>query len=151
MVLVGLPDPGNPSSISSDQLQSWEQENIIEWWGWQENMPVAYSRLHVLAFPTNYAEGVPTVLLEAAASERALIASDTPACREVVEDGVNGYLIPPEDSAALAEKILFLASNESEYHRLRQNAHQKVIQDLSAETVNHKTLELYQELLGPSL
>ena len=69
----------------------------------------------------------------------------------MVEDSVNGYLVPPEDSTALAEKILLLASNESEYHRLRQNAHQKVVQDLSDETVNHKTLELYQELLGISL
>ena len=83
--MVGTSDPGNPDSISDQQLNRWHDEGIIDWWGWQADMPGVYAKLHTLAFPTRYAEGVPTVLLEAGASKRALIASDTPPCQEVIE------------------------------------------------------------------
>jgi glycosyltransferase involved in cell wall biosynthesis len=147
MVLIGAPDPGNPGSIPIEQLQSWVKNDIIEWLDWQKNMPAVYANLHVLAYPTSYAEGVPTVLLEAGASARALIASDTPGCREVIEDGISGYLIPENNAEVLAEKILTLSQNEKEFHRIRKNAYVKISLEFSKELVNEETLLVYQELL----
>lgn len=148
MLLIGAPDPGNPGSISVEQLKSWVSDDIIEWIEWRKHMPEVYAGLHVLAYPTSYAEGVPTVLLEAGASARALIASDTPGCREVIEDGISGYLIPENDAKTLAEKILSLSQSEKDYHRIRKYAYEKIIRNFSKELVNDQTFVVYQELLG---
>lgn len=147
MVLIGMPDPGNPKSISTEQMETWDAQKVVEWWKWQSDMPQTYGKLHALAFPTNYGEGVPTVLLEAAACERALIASDSPGCREVIDHGVDGLLVPAEDHQGLAEQIRYLSEHEDEYHRIRKNAYQKVHQSFTSEYITQRTLKVYDYLL----
>lgn len=147
LVLIGLPDPGNPESIPEETVRQWVEEGLVEWWGWQADMPSAYARMHALAFPTGYAEGVPTVLLEAGASERALIASDTPGCREVITDGENGHLVPPADPTALAARIRHLAESPDEYHRLRRAARKTVAEHFSHQLVSAQTINVYAQLI----
>ena len=146
MILIGSPDPGNPESIPENKIREWVTEGLIEWWGFQDNMPEVYSQIHVLAFPTHYAEGVPTVLIEAAASERALIASKTPGCQEVIEDEVNGLLISPNNPTELTEKIIFLAEHHDQYHKIRKNARQKIEEHFTYQKVNAATIEVYHDL-----
>lgn len=147
MILIGSPDPGNPESISENKIREWIKEGLIEWWGFQDNMSEVYSQIHVLAYPTHYAEGIPTVLLEAAASERALIASKTPGCQEVIEDEVNGLLISPNNPSELAEKIIFLAEHHNQYHKIRKKARQKIFEHFTSQQVNAATIEAYRDLL----
>jgi glycosyltransferase involved in cell wall biosynthesis len=147
LVLIGLPDPGNPESVPAETVRQWAAEGLVEWWGWQADMPAAYARLHALAFPTSYAEGVPTVLLEAGASERALIASDAPGCREVIADGENGCLVPPADPPALAERIAYLAAHPEDYHRLRRAARKTVAEHFSEKLVIQETIDVYTQLI----
>jgi glycosyltransferase involved in cell wall biosynthesis len=66
-------------------LTQWQEEGVIEWWGWRSDMPSVYQQCHVVALPTAYGEGVPTALLEAAACGKPLVASDIPGCRAVVQ------------------------------------------------------------------
>ena len=94
--LVGRPDPGNPSSIPEEDIREWVEKGLITWDGWQDDVKEVYDSSHLIVLPSYY-EGVPTVLLEAAACGRAIVASDIPGCRTVVDDGVNGLIVPAHD------------------------------------------------------
>jgi glycosyltransferase involved in cell wall biosynthesis len=146
-VLVGEPDPGNPRSIPVEQLRSWADEGAVEWWGRQDDMPRVFAEANLVVLPTYYREGVPRVLLEAASSGRALVATDMPGCREVVRDGVNGLLVPPRDAAGLSDALAVLlcdAELRAEYGR----AGRAIVEaEFSERSVIDRMLDLHQELL----
>jgi glycosyltransferase involved in cell wall biosynthesis len=102
--LAGRSDPGNPAFIPQAQVEAWTREGVIEWWGWIEDMPKAMARTSIVCLPS-YREGLPTVLIEAAACGRPVVASDVPGCRLAVQDGVSGLLVRERDAAALAEGL----------------------------------------------
>jgi len=120
IVLVGEPDPGNPGSIDEDVLKGWQDEGVIEWWGWRSDMPAVYQTCHIVTLPTKYGEGVPTSLIEGAACGKPLVASTIPGCQSIVHPGVNGLLVPPDDPELLAESRSPLGSSS-----LIQNAVKK--------------------------
>jgi len=150
VVLVGAPDPGNPASISEAQLLAWAQEGIIEWWGWQSDMNAIYQKAHIVTLPTMYGEGVPTVLLEAAACGRPLVATDIPGCRAIVQDSVNGLLIAPGDPLELAQALGKLLADPSLRGRMGAASRQIVLKEFTVERVNQSTQAVY-ETLGLSL
>jgi glycosyltransferase involved in cell wall biosynthesis len=104
LVLVGKPDSGNPSAVPLDRLQRWHDQGEVEWWGHREDMPAVLARAHVCCLPS-YREGLPTILIEAAAAGLPLVATDVPGCREVVHPGINGLLVPVRDATALANAL----------------------------------------------
>lgn len=148
MVLIGEPDHGNVTSVSVEELQEWNRIENVEWWGWIENMQEAYSKIHALAQPTSYGEGVPTTLVEAAAVKRAVIASDWPGCHEIIIDDETGLLIPPKDPAALAAAVKRLIADPVDFDRLRNNVHALAVSKFSTADVNAKTLEVYEQVLS---
>ena len=148
VVLVGTPDPGNPATIDESILTQWNQEGVIEWWGWHADMPSMYNQSHVVALPTAYGEGVPTVLLEAAACAKPLVASDIPGCRDVIQEGVNGILVPPNDSQALADALEHLVRNPQLRSRMGAAGRQLVLEKFTYEQINTATLEVYQHVLN---
>ncbi len=106
-----------------------------------------YSQIHLLAYPTSYGEGVPTILAEAGLSKRGVIASDWPGCREIITDQVTGLLVPPNDPAALADAIQFIANAPDEYDRMRAALYELSSEQFSTRHVNSQTLSIYNELL----
>jgi glycosyltransferase involved in cell wall biosynthesis len=147
VALVGAPDPGNPASISEEQLQAWAAEGLIEWWGWQADMNAVYQRSHIVTLPTMYGEGVPTALLEGAACGRPLVATDMPGCRDIVLDQFNGLIVPPNDPVALADALGKLLADPALRGRMGSAGRQLVLQKFTVSYVNHSTLSVYQELL----
>jgi len=104
-VLAGEPDLGNPSAVGMDQIEAWSREGAVEWWGQQEDMPEVLRQASIVVLPTVYGEGVPKILLEAAAAGRPIVATDVRGCREIVRPDVNGLLVPPGDVASLVQAI----------------------------------------------
>lgn len=147
-VLVGAPDFEDKSAVPVSQLEAWAEEGIIEWWGYRENMPEVLAQASIILFPGTYREGVPKVLLEAAASARPIIATDMPGCREIVRNGTNGLLIPPEDHVALIEAVQKLLNSPDLRSQLGHAGRKIAVQEFSVGIVVEKTLQLYQELLG---
>ena len=96
----------------------------------------------------SYREGLPKVLLEAASCGRAIIATDVPGCREIVDDGENGLLVPLKDSIALASAIKELINDSEKRKRMGINGRRLVENEFSEETVVFQTLKVYQELLA---
>src|SRR6266498_5200683 len=102
--LAGRTDPGNPASILEGQIDSWKQSGLVEWWGWQDDMPSALARADIFCLPS-YREGVPNALLEACACGLPIVTTDTPGCRDVVTHGENGLLVPVKNAQAIAEAL----------------------------------------------
>ncbi|MBZ0266295.1 glycosyltransferase family 4 protein [bacterium] len=148
MVLVGSPDMENPMGIPEGTLSQWAEQGIVEWWGFQENMADVLRKSHVVCLPTTYREGVPKILIEAAASGRAIVATDMPGCRDIVKDGENGTLTPPSNPEKLAEAIENLVSYKSLRKRMGKNGRTLVEKEFTVERVNESTLNLYQTLLS---
>ena len=103
-VLLGGIDP-NPGSLGQLEVKAWVAEGLVEWPGHVAVKPwLAQTSVYVL--PSYYREGVPRSTQEAMAMGRAVITTDSPGCRETVQEGVNGFLVPVRDVSALANAML---------------------------------------------
>lgn len=148
-VLVGRCDEDNPAAIERHQLQQWVHKGVIEWWEHRDDMPVVLASATVVTLPS-YREGLPKVLLEAAACGKPMVAADVPGCREVVRHHVNGLLVPPKNPAALAEAIGFMLDHPAQRAAMGVAAREMVVQEYSVPKVAGQMLGLYRELLGHS-
>jgi glycosyltransferase involved in cell wall biosynthesis len=146
-VLVGEPDVGNPWCIARDALAAWHRGGVVEWWGRRDDMPDVLRQSYMFCLPSYYGEGVPKVLLEAAACGRPLVATDIPGCREIVRPGANGILIPVRDCGALADAIHSLLRDRARAEAMGQRSREIAEGEFSVELVVEQTLELYEELL----
>jgi glycosyltransferase involved in cell wall biosynthesis len=144
-VVAGAPDPGNPSSLSPSELEAWGREGLIEWIGHVDGIErwIASSTLVVLP---SYREGVPRILLEAAAMGKPIVCTDVPGCREVVEDGRNGLRVRPRDAKALAAAIDALLRNPELRKTMGEAGRSKVLREFSEDQVLGSTLGVYREL-----
>jgi glycosyltransferase involved in cell wall biosynthesis len=145
--LVGKSDPLNPNAVPENQLNAWDENGPVEWWGFQEDMPSVFANTHVVCLPSYYREGVPKVLIEAAACERPIVTTDMPGCREIVHDGENGLLVPPKDAAALAEALLKVLTSPDRRRQMGGRGRQIVQEEFSLERVVRDTMSVYDELL----
>jgi glycosyltransferase involved in cell wall biosynthesis len=148
LALVGQPDPENPASIGVEQLHRWHDEGVVEWWGRRDDMPEVLASAHVVALPS-YREGLPKVLVEAAACARPIVATDVCGCREVVRHGENGLLVPVRDAERLARAIVTLLQDPALCERMGRRGRDLVVKEFSAERITRETMALYRELLGP--
>jgi glycosyltransferase involved in cell wall biosynthesis len=146
-VLVGSPDPANPTSIPETQLSVWTGSGVVEWWGQRDDMPSVFAQSHVVCLPS-YREGIPRVLIEAAASGRAIVTTDSPGCREVVRHGENGLLVPPRSPEALAGAMATLLGDASLRAQMGVRGREIAVQEFSEERVVRETLSVYRDLLG---
>jgi glycosyltransferase involved in cell wall biosynthesis len=146
-VLVGRRDEDNPTAIDEGQLRRWCQNDGIEWWGHREDMPTVLGAATLVVLPS-YREGLPKVLLEASACGKALIATDVPGCREVVQHQKTGLLVPVRDPAALADAIVSLLTNQELRAAMGVSGREFVGREHSKEKIGRHFLDLYQERLG---
>ena len=147
MVLVGAPDTNNSGCIPEQQLREWAESGSVEWWGQQEDMSEVIHRSHLICLPS-YREGLPKVLLEAGACERAVVTTDVAGCREVVRNEVNGLLVPARDSKALGAAIRRLLEDAKLRRRLAAAGRERAVREFSSEIILASTLELYGAVLG---
>jgi glycosyltransferase involved in cell wall biosynthesis len=104
-VIAGSLD-SNPDSISENELNSWIVEDLIDYRGKLDNVMPVLKECSVYVLPSYYREGVPRSILEALSVGRAVITTNSVGCRETVNDGDNGFLVPIKDVHALAEAML---------------------------------------------
>lgn len=143
--LAGKADPGNPASIPEEQIDLWKQSNLVEWWGWQDDMPAALAKADIFCLPS-YREGVPNALLEATACGLPIVTTDTPGCRDVVTHRVNGLLVPVRSAQAVADALEMLLSNPDLCKKLG-NAGREIAVNFSNIKVNRETTAVYNILI----
>lgn len=142
-VLVGGSDIGNPRAVPGEQLEKWTQMGIVKWLGHQDDMPQIYAQSTIVVLPTNYREGVPRTLIEAAASGKPIIATDLPGCRDIVRNGINGILIPAEDPVSLADAIEELLNDPGLRVKMGRAGREIAVNEFSNQKIVNATLELY--------
>lgn len=146
-VLAGRPDPESPAALREETLRKWEQDGVIEWWGWQEDMERAIAQAHIVCLPS-YGEGAPRVLMEASACARAIVTTKASGCRDVVIDGENGLLVPVRNVESLAAAIKRLITEPELRCKLAGNGRRLMAENFSRQAVIAKSLAVYHELLG---
>jgi len=147
-VVVGYAEPGNPSAVQPDQLAEWDQEGILEWWGKRTDMPAVFAQSHIVCLPSTYGEGIPKVLIEAAACGRAIITTDTPGCREITLNGDNGLLVRGGDVDALATAIRTLVEDQGLRQKMGARGREIAQESFSIDHVIQSTMAVYDELLA---
>lgn len=110
-------------------------------------MSLTLASATIVVLPS-YREGLPKVLLEAAACGKPLIATDVPGCREIVTHGVNGLLVPARDSTALAVAIDSLLRDSSRRAAMGMAGREAVIRAFTVEKVAGQVVDLYRQLLA---
>lgn len=144
--LAGLLDTANPTSVTLAQLDDWAKEGVIENWGYRSDMPQVLAKATVVALPS-YREGLPKVLIEAAASGRAVVTTDVPGCRDAIESGVTGLLVPVRESATLAQAIEKLLTHPEQCNDMGRAGRRLAEQEFDVRAVVEKHLAIYLRLL----
>ncbi|MES9992461.1 MAG: glycosyltransferase family 4 protein [Candidatus Thiodiazotropha sp.] len=142
-VLVGGIDPSNPESVPAVRLAEWARQGDVEWWGNRQDMPEIYNLAHIVCLPS-YREGLPKVLLEAAASGRAIVTTDVPGCREVVIENENGLLVPARQSRPLAHALGRLITDPQLRQSMGLKSRAMAEAEFSIQQVIKRHLDIYQ-------
>lgn len=146
-VLAGDTDPQYPAAVPESMLKEWQREGVIEWLGWQGNMPEVFAQSNIVCLPS-YREGLPKTLIEAAACSRPLVAFDAPGSREVVLNGETGYLAKFKDVASLVDALRRLLKDPEKRQRMGTNARKLAESEFSTKRIIRETLEVYSKLQG---
>lgn len=140
--LLGFLDVQNPAAISRKQMDDWVAEGVVRYLGVSDNVREEISQADCVVLPSFYREGTPRTLLEAAAMARPIVTTDSVGCRDVVDDGVNGYLCKPKDASDLADKMERIVSmSPAEREAMGQRGREKVERQFDEEIVIRKYLE----------
>lgn len=142
VVLGGL-DEENPGGLKREVLYQMLAKGIIEYPGRVSNVPHWIAGSSVFVLPS-YREGMPRSSQEAMAMGRAVITSDAPGCRDTVDQGVNGFIVPRWNAQALAEKMIYLIQNSSEITRMGNESHCIAVDKFDANKVNQRLMEILE-------
>lgn len=146
-LVAGEPDLGNPKSLDPETIVHWQEQGPVEWLGHRPDIAELLRGSDIACLPTYYPEGIPLFLLEAAASGLPIVATDTPGCRAVVEPGINGYLVAPKDSIALADALKSLIRDPDLRSRFGRAGRRKAIAEFELSRVTATLVNLYATLL----
>ena len=137
----------NPSAISVDVITQLYKEGVIDSWGSSDNMSETLNKVDIMVLPSYYREGIPKVLIEALSKGLPVITTDNVGCRETVEDGKNGYMIPVKDVVALStamEKIIQLSPEQRE--EMGKYSRQKAINEFDEKNNHLKYIDVIKSL-----
>ncbi len=140
--LLGFLDVQNPAAISRKQMDDWVNEGVIRYLGASDDVRNEIGQADCVVLPSFYREGTPRTLLEAAAMARPIVTTDSVGCRNVVDDGVNGFLCKPRDASDLATKMsLIVAMSPAERKSMGLRGREKVEREFDEEIVICKYLD----------
>lgn len=134
----------NPASYSEKQLNEWNNEGNIQWIGHQDDVINIIKNAHIIVLPS-YREGLPKVLLEAAAIGRPVITTDVPGCRDAIVADKTGLLVPVKNSSALAEAIAVLIDNPKMSQELGKQGRLLMENEFSIDKVVVDHIKIYTE------
>lgn len=146
--LIGDPDPGNANTVTQQQLDSWEQQRLVTCLGHRSDIPELFAKSNIVSLPSFYGEGLPKVLIEAAACGRAVVTTDWPGCRDAVEADLTGVLVPIRDALALADAIQDLIENPQKRTAMGQAGRALAEQEFAIEKIVDAHLVIYQNLIN---
>ncbi len=137
--LLGPVDRQNPRGILPEQLENWNKEGAIKYLGMTDNVKLYLEKADVIVLPSYYREGIPLSLLEGAAMGMPIVTTDSVGCREVIEEGKNGFLVPIKDPERLSSTmeqfllnpdLVYLMGKESRKMAVTKFDSRKIVQEI---------------------
>lgn len=142
--IVGEIDTRNPSAVAEATVIAWQNEGVIEWFGHTDEVRPYIAKADIVVLPS-YREGTPRSLLEASAMGKPVIATDVVGCREVVEQGRTGLMVPARDPDALAKAIIELVLNPERRTRMGAAGREKMLREFDERIVIESAIRAYGE------
>jgi glycosyltransferase involved in cell wall biosynthesis len=141
--LAGEEEPDHPDAVNIDWLRKMPDVDYV---GRLDDVIPLFEEADLLLFPSYYREGVPRVVMEAAATGLATVAFDVPGVREAVRDGETGYLVPDRDVNAMTDRVLELLRDESRRVELGRRANKLAKAAFDIRAVQEAYLDMYRSL-----
>lgn len=143
--VIGDVDPGNPTSVTQVDLDRWADEGVVELLGFRKDIPELFAQAHLVVLPS-YREGLPKALVEAAAAGRAVVTTDVPGCRDAIEPGKSGVLVPERDVIALADAIQTLVEDPVLRRKMGAEGRALAEREFGIEKIVAAHLAVYEKL-----
>ncbi len=144
--IAGAPDNGNPACLSDHDIQKWVSEGPVEFLGHRDDISEVLSHADIAVLPSHH-EGVPLFLLEAAAAGLPLVATDIGGCKSIIQPNINGFLIPPKDSSALALAVSKLIQDPELRARMGRASREIATHEFDEQLIHKQFLKIYDETL----
>lgn len=145
MQLVGEPDHGNPSSLTTEDIENIKRNPAIEYLGFQSDMASILKKAHICCLPSYYREGLPRVLVEAASSGLTILTTDTIGCKEAVREQ-NGFLFAAHDTNKLFQLISLLVSNPQELEATCNRSRKVAQKFFDTQIIAKRTFDIIQSI-----
>jgi glycosyltransferase involved in cell wall biosynthesis len=143
--LVGDLDPDNPASVTLAELENWRSGKDVVVMGYRQDIANVFAASHLVVLPS-YREGLPKVLVEAAACGRAVVTTDVPGCRDAIDPNVTGLLVPVRDVGALADAMEKLIKDPSWRQRIGKAGRELAEREFAIEKIVKQHLTIYEKL-----
>lgn len=140
--VVGEADMNHVRPISPAEIMAWQDEGLLEWKGHSDDIATIYQESDI-AVLASYSEGLPKSLLEACACGLPIVTTDNPGCREVVEHGRNGLIVPVRDHLALADALQKLIENPEMRRQMGEQSRERAVNEFSLELIVEQTMKVF--------
>lgn len=139
--VLGAVDKSNLGALSESELKNLINSGIIEYPGHVDNIQDWIAKSDIFVLPS-YREGVPRSTQEAMAIGRAIITTDVPGCRETVQNGINGFIVPRWNPEMLAEKMIYFIEHPEKTQIMGEASYKIAIEKFDANKVNKKLIDI---------
>lgn len=141
--LYGDIDIDNPSSLRTEDIKNIKNDGIVKVYGFSSDIVKVFSDSNIIVLPS-YREGLPKVLIEAAACGRAVVTSDVPGCRDAIEVNITGLICKVKDSSSLAEQIEKLVLNNNLRNNMGKAGRELAEKEFNINKVVEKHFQIYE-------
>lgn len=151
LLLIGTPDLENPNTVKQSEIDIWVEEGVIDYLGHRNDIPAIFSDVNIVTLPSFYGEGVPKVLIEAAACGRAIVTTTNPGCSDAIINNVTGLAVPPMDGLSLADAFIQLINNPEQRIGMGVKARAFAEKEFDVKAVVGTHIKIYKGLLDNKL
>ena len=148
--LIGELDLQNPNSVLPEEWDEWRESGIVDCLGFRSDVNKLFATTNIVVLPSYYGEGLPKVLMEAAACGRAVITTDSPGCRDAVLDGKTGVIVPVKDPLVLSQAILVFAKTRGLATKMGKAGREFANTTFSIDSVVSLHMKIYKSLVESS-
>jgi glycosyltransferase involved in cell wall biosynthesis len=143
--LLGEPDVRNPNAVPRKELDHWQRAGIVKWFGAVEDVRPVIAAADVVVLPSYYREGIPRSLLESAAMGKPIITTDAVGCREAVDHGKTGLLVPAKNVPALVQAMKWMLEHREQWLKMGMAGRQKIEKQFDEKVVIDRIMREYQK------
>lgn len=144
--LVGSSET-TPSAVDPAIIQRYHEEGSLRFVGKLDDVTPEYQAADVFVLPTYYREGIPRSILEALSSGMAVVTTDSPGCRETVENNVNGFLVKTQDVTDLTDKLRTLISQPEKVKEMGMASRKLAESRFNVTVINGHIVKVFETAL----